>query len=86
MEAREEFLANVWNMALVCLRATTSTVLGAALGVLAVQVYGLATQTRPPIPHTTASATLVVISALLATIPVGFIAAQRDPIAVLRTP
>lgn len=73
-------------MSLICLRATTSTILGAATGILAVQAYGLATQTRPPIPHTIASATLVVISALVATIPVGLIAAQRDPVAVLRTP
>lgn len=73
-------------MALICLRSFGATVFGAILGVVAVQIYGLPTDTRPPLPHTMASATLVVIAAVIATIPVGLIASRRDPVSVLRTP
>lgn len=73
-------------MALICLRAMVSTVLGAALGVISVQAFGLITEAIAPLLHTVASATLVVISALLAIIPVGLVAARRDPVSVLRTP
>lgn len=73
-------------LALICLRSSAATMVGAALGIVAVQAYGLLVDARPPLLHTVASAVLVILTALVATIPVGLVAARRDPVSVLRTP
>jgi putative ABC transport system permease protein len=72
-------------VALICLRVLFSAILGAVLGVVAVQAFGAIAVTIAPLAYAAASATLVAISALLATIPAGLLAANRDPVTVLRT-
>ncbi|MHA6510466.1 ABC transporter permease [Tessaracoccus sp. Y1736] len=72
-------------MSLIVLRAALSTTAGAVLGIVAVTAFGTATETIAPLGHTAATATLVVVAALVATVPAGMVAAHRDPVAVLRT-
>jgi putative ABC transport system permease protein len=72
-------------VALICLRVMFSAVLGAVVGIIAVQAFGAIAETIAPLPYAAASATLVAIAALVATIPAGLLAANRDPVTVLRT-
>lgn len=73
-------------MALICLRTTSCALVGAALGLLVAQLAGIWLGGRAPLSHSIAAGVLVAVSALIATIPAGILAASRDPASVLRTP
>lgn len=72
-------------MALITLRTLISTVLGAALGVMVVHAFSAISDAPASLPHTMASAVLVITSAILAALPAGLLASRRDPVSVLRT-